>query len=182
MSDQLEGESARLAGHSAPNPMDGQVAARPAVGVVLAESSEGLRYEELPWPLRVRLLLIGFGAAFSLVSLLFLWHEPSTFGVVAGLFFVAGLGLAGLGLVPRQQLHFDRTRRQIVRRRGWSTEIMEFEQVRGVEVVRHSGMDSPDVFEVVVRLHAKRPIRLGAFDSHDVAAHWQQRIVGTIGR
>ena len=74
---------------------------------------------------------------------------------------MAGLGLAGLGLVPRQQLHFDRTRRQIVRRRGWSTEIMEFEQVRGVEVVRHSGMDSPDVFEVVVRFacQAANPAR-----------------------
>ena len=78
----------------APNPMDGQGGMRPAVGVVPRESSEGLRYEELMATAGAP-LLIGFGAAFSLVSLLFLWHEPSTFGVVAGLFFVAGLGLAG---------------------------------------------------------------------------------------
>lgn len=150
-------------------------------GVTFTQTPDGLRYTEPRWPRRLRLALVGFGAAFCLVPMPFLWHDAAAFALPAVAIAAFGLVVLGLGMGQPQQLHFDTRQRHIVRRCGLRRETLAFDRVTAIDVQRHTSEDGPDWFQVAVHLHGRRPLRLGIFDTHVAAAQWQQRLQALVG-
>lgn len=151
-------------------------------------TADGLLYEEQRLAPGLRLLAMGFGAALFLVPYPFLlharWTPLSASTLLAGACVLLppllGLYFIRMGLVMPQRLRFDTRQRQIVRSTpglfGRRVETLAFDRAERVEVVRHAGIDDPDVFELVLALRGRRPLKLGVYDSRADAEQWQRRL------
>ena len=154
---------------------------QPAESMMFRQSPDGLRYEEPRWPRRARLALVGFGAAFCVVPVPFLLHDAAAFAPAAIAGAALGLIFMAVGRAQPQQLHFDARQRRIVRRCGLRREVLAFDRVTAIDVLRHTGLDAPDWFQVALHFHGRRPLHLGIFDTRVAAAQWQQRLQALIG-
>lgn len=157
--------------------------------MTFTESPDGLGYAEPSTPWWLRLLVFFFGGLAFLIPYPFLLHADwtsltgSTLAAAAGVVLPPLLGLLfiGIGMAKPQQVHFDRQRRELVRsgRRPWGSarETLAFDRVERVEVVRQPYREDPqDLFEIVLTIRRRRPIKLGAYDRRDEAEHWQRRV------
>lgn len=161
--------------------------------MMFIESAEGLVYTEPPTPWRLRLFFFLFGGLAFVIPYPFVrhgdWASITASTLMAGAAVVAppllGLLFIAIGMAKPQQVSFDRRRRAILRsgRRPWgSRETLSFDRVERVEVVRQPHRETPeDLFEVVLTIRGRRPIKLGAYDRRDAAAHWAGRVQATIG-
>jgi hypothetical protein len=157
--------------------------------MVFTETPAGLLYTEQGIPLLLRLVAGFFGVLMFAIPYPFLvnasWQDGplsmlvATLGVLmpllTGAFFIA------IGLVGAQRVEFDTARRRRLLRTargplGRRRAVIGFERVDAVELVRHAGVDDPDVHEIVLRLRGHRPIKLGAYHERAQAEHWQQRL------
>jgi hypothetical protein len=158
------------------------------------ETPDGLAYTEAPTPWHLRLCFVGFGALAFLIPYPFLLHADwssataSTLGAAVGVVAppVLGLLFIGLGMARPQQLRFNGRRRELERsgRRPWGSrhETLAFDRVERVDVVRQPHREAADdLFEVVLTLSGRRPIRLGAYDGRDEAEHWAGRVRAALG-
>lgn len=160
--------------------------------MAFTETATGIVYAEPRIAPGLRLLLVSTGALMFWIPYPFLMHGVwSTFSMSAvvatacvvlpplvGAFFIR------MGLARRQQVRFDSHQREIISRRSglWGPQDrrISFDHVERIQMVRHKGINDPDVFEILIRLRGHPPLKLGAYDVAEEGSLWQHRLQAII--
>lgn len=156
--------------------------------MAFTETTMGIVYAEPRIGLGLRLLAIGTGTLMFGIPYPFLlhgaWASVSTSTIIAAACVVmpplVGAFFIRLGLSRRQQVLFDRHHNEIITGRlglwGPQGKRISLDDVERIQMIRHKGMDDPDVFEIRVEVRGHPPLKLGAYDVAEEGLIWQHRL------
>lgn len=150
------------------------------------ESEDGLRYaEHISWPMRLFTAVIGL--AMFLIPVPFVqhghwglpWWQLLLLSACIALPVVLGLFFLCLACGRCLQLHFDNSRRQMVRRGRipWPLHptALPYAQIEPTSVLERSAEDGP-YYVVRLRVQGERAMHLGSFGLQAEAQAWCLRI------